>query len=235
MRGYHCVLTPEDIEGVDLPRAATGGYKTHAVTALLRQVAWDFRRLLHERAAMQEDVTRVRGALARSERREELESALLGSAQSAAREIRETARREAELILKKAREHATELQMTAEREYAARTNELRQIEELSRLVRTELRVQLKSVLEALGEPAGRGDDEQQRPVMADLQRAVQAARAAAVQRIPGLSSELRLRGDVEPEPLGGEPERLGYEPERLGGEPPLPADDPTFEEGERVA
>lgn len=213
------MLTPEDIEGVEFPRAVAGGYKMHAVTEHLRKVAWDVRRLLHERAAMEEDVSRVRGELARSERREELESAVLGSAQDAAREMRETARREAELILKKAREHAIELRTAAEREYAARTNELRQIEELSRLVRTELRVRLKSVLEALGEPAGQVDDQEQRPVMADLERAVQAARATAVRQIAGLSSELRLRGDGE----------------RLGGEPPLPADDPTFEEGERVA
>ena len=143
------MLTPEEIEGLELPRTFVGGYKPEKVTEHLRRVAWDIRRLLHERDVADAELTRLRRELARSERREELEAAALGSAQRAAREIREASRQEAEVVLKKASEYATRLVRDVNREHAERTRELAELRAVNSKLRTQLRAFLKSLVEVV--------------------------------------------------------------------------------------
>lgn len=189
------MFTPEDIENVKLGRAVVGGYKADATRQYLRQVAWELSRALHERGTFEEESRRFRAQLVRYERREELESANLSGAHDAAREIREEARRDAELLLKKAYKHASEVRATAEKEASYRVAEFHELEEKSRIMRTELRGLLASVLEALSEPAGVPPKREERPVMDDLRKAV---KAAATQSVSGINPELTGRRDGQP-------------------------------------
>ena len=171
------MLTPEEIEGSNLPRAFVGGYKADKVTEHLRRIAWDLRRLLHERGVAETELGRLRRDVAQSQRRGELEAAVLDSAHRAAKEIRAAAREESELLLKKAREHAERLRHDVEREHAARTREIESLRTMSGTLRTELRTFLKSLLEVV-EPFDPSANAERRLVMADLERVVRATRAS---------------------------------------------------------
>jgi cell division initiation protein len=178
------VLSPEQIEGVDLPRTRFGGYKADNVREHLRTVAWEVRRLLHEQGQakaeqerLQHEIERLRRELARSERRGELEAVILESAQSAARDIRESARQDADLTLKKASEHAARLRHEVEREYTARLAEVEGLKTGSVKLRAELRRFIRSLL-TLVEPGDLEANMQRHEMMSDLERVVQAQRAA---------------------------------------------------------
>jgi cell division initiation protein len=189
------VFTPDDIANAKLRRALVGGYKASETRQYLHQIAWELSNVLHERGTFEEEARRFRAQLLRYERREELESASLSGAHAAAREIREEARRDAELVLKKAYKHASEVRATAEKEASSRVAEFKSLEEKSRIMRTELRGLLASVLEALSEPAGAAPKQEERPVLDDLREAV---KAAATQSVSELNPELTGRSDGQP-------------------------------------
>lgn len=191
------MFTPEDIENVKLRRALLGGYNVGKTKQLLRQIAWDLSRVLHERGSFEEDARRFRAQLLRYERREELESASLGAAHEAARKIRGEARRDAELILRKAYRQASAIREAAENEAASRVAEFTALERQSRIMRTGLRSMLTSVLEGLGEPVADARKHEQRPLTEDLERAVRD-RAATVQHMPDLQPEQTERDDDVP-------------------------------------
>ena len=170
------MLSPDEIEKGKLPRATVRGYKPDAVREHLRRVAWDYRQLLHDHKLAKAELERVQRELQRNERREELESGVLDSAQQAAKEIRETGRREAELIVKKAREHADALRAGADRHHAARARDVEKLQQTGTKLRQDLRSMITSILSVL-EPAGSVGAER-RPVMEDLQRVVESTRAA---------------------------------------------------------
>jgi cell division initiation protein len=183
-KGVCWVISPEEIEGADLPRTIFGGYKADKVTEHLRTVAWDVRRLLHERRQakseherLEHERDRLRHELVRSERRGELEAAVLESAQNTAREIRDTARREAELVLKKATEHAARLRREVEQEHAARLAEVEGLKEGSAKLRAELRRFIRTLLN-LVEPGDLDANMKRHEMMSDLERVVQAQRTA---------------------------------------------------------
>jgi cell division initiation protein len=178
------VISPEEIEGVDLPRTVFGGYKADRVREHLRIVAWDVGKSLHERGQakseherLEHELDRLRHELVRSERRGELESVVLESAQNAAREIRETARREAELVLKKATGHAAGLRREVEQEHAARLAEVEGLQEGSAKLRAELRRFIRTLLN-LVEPGDLDANMKRHEMMSDLERMVQAQRTA---------------------------------------------------------
>lgn len=113
-------IRPEDLNLSALPRSPLGHLKADAVAELLQRAAWDYREslALNQRLAAQvrdlthrieeltAQVTSLEEVAARHKDPDELARTLLASAQRAAREERESARREAELLLKKANRRA---------------------------------------------------------------------------------------------------------------------------------
>jgi cell division septum initiation protein DivIVA len=153
-------MRPEDLTISGLPRAPFGAVKSDAVADLLKRVAWDYRSLLEENKKLSQqlgELTLVREALelqievlerAAAEHKEpdELAKALLGSAQRAAREQREAARREGELLLKKVHRRAQEIEDDAQKLAATGLSELSKLEALRHTLVAELREALESMV-----------------------------------------------------------------------------------------
>jgi cell division septum initiation protein DivIVA len=183
------VLSPEEIEGVALRRVAVGGYKADQVTGHLRSAAWTVRELLHEREEaksecerLEQELEGLRRELARIRRRDELGAAFVESAQNTGKEIKAAARQEAELILKKASEHADRLRREVEQEHAARLADVENLKTGSAKLRAELRRFIKTLLQLI-EPGPLDVNLQRHELMTDLERVVQAQRGARA--IPG--------------------------------------------------
>src|SRR5262249_37989322 len=130
-------LDPNEIEPANLPRRLLGGgFKVAPTVELLKRVAWDYRELLHELRALSDEVAGARQSEVDARKpgdeiKAELETLhtevalyrerdvaardLLSTAQHAARERRDSARREAESVLKAARLRARQIEADAER------------------------------------------------------------------------------------------------------------------------
>jgi cell division septum initiation protein DivIVA len=152
-------MRPEELTISGLPRAPFGAVKADAVADLLKRVAWDYRAVLAEnkklseqvgelalvREALELQVQMLEKAAAEHKDPEELGKALLGSAQRAAREQREAARRDGELLLKKVHRRAQEIEDEAQKAAAAGLGELAKLDEL----RHDLVSELRDVLQAM--------------------------------------------------------------------------------------
>jgi cell division septum initiation protein DivIVA len=161
-------LKPEDLNLSALPRSPLGHLKSDAVGDLLQRAAWDYRETLAQNQRLtstveeltsrveelSEHVASLEETAARRKDPDELGRSLLASAQRAAREEREAARLEAELILKKAARRADKLDADLARLEADRLSELARVEaehlaEIARLdgVKDELLGRLRRMLE----------------------------------------------------------------------------------------
>jgi cell division septum initiation protein DivIVA len=155
-------VRPEDLTVSALPRTALGHLKADAVADLLQRAAWDLRealarnqqltntveelsRQVEELAA---EVASLEEAAARRKDPDELARSLLASAQRSAREERESARQECELMLKKAASRAERMEEESARRAEARISELARLEEL----REEVVRQFRSTLKAIADP-----------------------------------------------------------------------------------
>jgi cell division septum initiation protein DivIVA len=166
-------IRPEDLSVSGLPRTSLpGGLKTEAVDDLLRRAAWDYQEALAQLRQFAETVQEQARRIEELEARlasggadagarkdpDELGRTLLEAAQRAARERREEARREAELLLKKAARRAERIELDTRRRLE---NSLAEVEELEAF-RAEISRGLRSTLEtivALGaDGAGRVTD-----------------------------------------------------------------------------
>jgi len=153
-----------------LPRSPLGGVKADAVADLLKRAAWDYREVLARNKQLEqamEELTRrseeletqvaqLESSAAERKDPDELTRTLLASAHRTAREQRESARRDGELLLKKSRARAREIEEDARKAVAAARHELARVEAL----RDELARELHSALEAiaaLGEHGSTGD------------------------------------------------------------------------------
>lgn len=133
-------LTPVEIRHVELHRTFLRGYRRAAVDELLNEIADSFEEVWRERADLAD---RLEELESEAEKHRELESLLrstLVSAERAAQDMKEQARRESDLIVQEA--HAEGRRVT--REAAA---EKRRLEEDTRKIRALLR----TALEALGD------------------------------------------------------------------------------------
>lgn len=136
-------LTPVEIRHVELHRTFLRGYRRAAVNQLLNEIADSFEEVWRERADLAD---RLEELESEAEKHRELESLLrstLVSAERAAQDMKEQARRESDLIVQEA--HAEGRRVT--REAAA---EKRRLEEDTRKIRALLR----TALEALGDQPG---------------------------------------------------------------------------------
>src|SRR5215216_6903785 len=141
-------LTPVEIKHIRLGKSLVGGYKRASVDQVLEEVARSFEDVWRDRADLADKVEHLEQELVRFKELEALLRTTLVSAERASQELKEQARREAELVLSEA--HAEARQITrralAEREHL--TTEARRVRSL-----------LRSSLEAL---AVADDDEQAR-------------------------------------------------------------------------
>jgi cell division initiation protein len=125
-------LTPVEIKHIKLGRALVRGYARDAVDELLEEVAQSFEDVWRDRADLADKVEHLEQELVRFRELEALLRTTLVSAERASQELKEQARREAELVLSEAHTEARTIttRARAEREHLA--NEARRIRSLLR-------------------------------------------------------------------------------------------------------
>src|SRR5919198_640415 len=136
-------LTPVEIRHVTLSRGVAG-YKRHAVDRLLIEIADSFEDVWRERADLADKVDALESDLVRYRELEALLRTTLVSAERASIEMKEQARKQAELIMNEA--HAEARAITRR---AAVEHERLKIE--SARMRERLRLALASIDEAMDE------------------------------------------------------------------------------------
>ncbi len=137
-------LTPVEIRHMTPPRALFG-YKTGPTDRLLAEIVASFEDVWRERADLADRVEQLEADLVRYRELESLLRTTLVSAERASAEVKEQARREAELILGEAHAEARAVQRRALAE-----NERLSAE--SRRLRAQLAAALASLDEAPAEP-----------------------------------------------------------------------------------
>jgi len=136
-------LTPVEIRHVDLKRAWLRGYRRGPVEQLLEEIADSFEEVWRERADLADRLEEVEAEAAKHRELEALLRSTLVSAERAAQDMKEQARRESDLIVQEA--HAESRRVA--REAAA---EKRRLEE--DIVR--IRAQLRAAFDSLGDWPG---------------------------------------------------------------------------------
>src|SRR5215467_2738115 len=106
-------LTPVEIRHITPPRAKFRGYRTAATDKLLEDIAVSFEDVWRERADLSDKVEQLEADLVRYRELESLLRTTLVSAERASAELKEQARREAELILTEAHAEARAVQRKA--------------------------------------------------------------------------------------------------------------------------
>lgn len=142
-------LTPVEIRHLS-PGTGLLGYKRAAVDALLEEIAASFEDVWRERADLADKVEHLEADLVRYRELEALLRTTLVSAERASAELKEQARREADLILGEAHAEARSVQREARAENERLVAESRR-----------LRTQLRAALEALDDGAEPKEDGQQ--------------------------------------------------------------------------
>jgi len=136
-------LTPVEIRHVPIPRGVWG-YRRGAVERLLDEVADSFEDVWRERADFSDRIEHLEEELQRHRELETLLRKTLVSAEAAAQEQREGARRDAERIVAEARAEARRVTFAANAERERLQSDIRRLREL-------LRTALATVDEADGE------------------------------------------------------------------------------------
>jgi cell division initiation protein len=145
-------LTPVEIRHVQLRRAFPRGYRRADVDRLLNEIADSFEEVWRERADLADRIEELETDASKHRELEGLLRTTLVSAERASQDMKEQARREADLVVQEA--HAEGRRVA--RESLA---EKRRLEEAVRAIRA----QLRTALEALGEarPERRVEEEPQ--------------------------------------------------------------------------
>jgi len=145
-------LTPVEIRHVQLRRVFPRGYRRADVERLLNEIADSFEEVWRERADLADQLDELETEAAKHRELETLLRTTLVSAERASQDMKEQARREADLIVQEA--HAEGRRVA--REAIA---ERRRLEEDIRRIRA----QLRSALEALGDAAEERRDADEAP------------------------------------------------------------------------
>jgi cell division septum initiation protein DivIVA len=162
-------LRPEDLNISALPRTRLGHLKEEAVAEFLQRAAWDYRSVVAENKRLAKTVEELthrveelstqlaplQEAATQRKDSDELARTLLASAQRTAREERESARRDCELMLKKAAQRVERMEADVTRRAEARLTQLARLEAL----REEVIARLRSTLEAVTERHGHAADD----------------------------------------------------------------------------
>jgi cell division initiation protein len=145
------VLTPLDIHNQEFRRVLRG-YSEDEVDDFLDRVVADFEALLKQNAELKEQVDDLRG---RVEQYKQLENTLHGAlivAQETAEEVKQNARKEAQLIVREAEEEAGRRIAAAELRAREMEERLAQLHREAQAFRAQVRSQLEAQLEFLREP-----------------------------------------------------------------------------------
>ena len=146
-------LTPVEIRHVELSRAWFRGYSRSVVEKLLSEIADSFEEVWRERADLADRLEELEGEASKHRELEALLRSTLVSAERAAQDMKEQARRESDLIVQEA--HAEGRRTTRE----ALAEKRRLVEDMRRV-----RAQLRTALEALEESPEEGQAATPAPV-----------------------------------------------------------------------
>jgi cell division initiation protein len=125
-------ITPVELRHVSLPRRLLGGYRRPAVERLLEEVVDSFENVWRDRADLADKVEQLESELARHRELEALLRTTLVSAERAAHELKDQAKREAQLALEEAHAEAREILRVAVADRARMQTESRRVRALLR-------------------------------------------------------------------------------------------------------
>jgi len=134
-------LTPVEIRHQQLRRSFPRGYRRADVDRLLNEIADSFEDVWRERADLADRLEELEADAAKHRELETLLRSTLVSAERAAQEMKTQARRESDLIVQEAHAEARRVAREAMAEKRRLEDDVRRI-----------RAQLRTALEALGEP-----------------------------------------------------------------------------------
>jgi cell division initiation protein len=146
-------LTPVEIRHIRLRRGFRG-YQRTAADRLLTDIADSFEEVWRERADLADRVEQLEADLVRHRELEGLLRTTLVSAESAAQQLREQARREAETVLAEAHAEARAVARRARAENERLETELRRIRSLLRAALESLEEAGEDGREPVGEATG---------------------------------------------------------------------------------
>src|SRR5688500_16874319 len=135
-------LTPVEIRHLELHRAWLRGYRKSTVDRLLSEIADSFEEVWRERADLADRLDEVETEVSKHRELETLLRSTLVSAERAAQDMKEQARRESDLIVQEAHAESRRVSRTSSAEKQRLEDDIRRI-----------RAQLRSALEALDEPS----------------------------------------------------------------------------------
>jgi cell division initiation protein len=143
-------LTPVEIRHVKFTKTPIGGYQRAAVDRLVEEIVDSFEDVWRDRADLADKVEHLEQELVRYRELEALLRTTLVSAERASQELKEQARREAEIVLNEAHAEARSIttRARAEREHLA--SEARRIRSL-----------LRAALDSLDVPEEDGEEERE--------------------------------------------------------------------------
>jgi cell division initiation protein len=168
-------LTPVEIRHVDLRRAWLRGYRRRPVDQLLEEIADSFEEVWRERADLSDELEALQTEAAKHRELEALLRSTLVSAERAAQDMKEQARRESDLIVQEA--HAESRRVT--REAAA---ERRRLEDDV----IKIRSQLRAAFDTLGErPDDKAKDQQEAATSATRPTPVDEVTEGGIRKIAG--------------------------------------------------
>ena len=124
--------TPVELRHVKLGRSTFGGYRKLETDKLIEDIADSFEEVWRDRGELTDKLEDVEKVLAEVKQRESLLASTLVAAEQASTEIREAAKREAELIIAEAHQEARSVTRGAQSERARLFTEVRRVETLLR-------------------------------------------------------------------------------------------------------
>ena len=124
--------TPVELRHVKIGRSTIGGYRKLETEKLLEDIADSFEEVWRDRGELTDKLEDVEKILAEVKQRESLLASTLVAAEKASTEIREAAKREAELIIAEAHQEARSVTRGAQSERERLFTEVRRVETLLR-------------------------------------------------------------------------------------------------------
>ncbi|MDX6452152.1 MAG: cell division initiation protein [Gaiellaceae bacterium] len=124
--------TPVELRHVKIGRSTFGGYRKLETEKLIEDIADSFEEVWRDRGELTDKLEDVEKILAEVKQRESLLASTLVAAEKASTEIREAAKREAELIIAEAHQEARSVTRGAQSERARLFTDVRRVETLLR-------------------------------------------------------------------------------------------------------
>jgi len=124
--------TPVELRHVKIGRSTFGGYRKLETQKLIEDIADSFEEVWRDRGELTDKLEDVEKILAEVKQRESLLASTLVAAEKASTEIREAAKREAELIIAEAHQEARSVTRGAQSERERLFTEVRRVETLLR-------------------------------------------------------------------------------------------------------